>query len=179
MLHPNHCIYAQTQRSRPNDTPPYTSSHPAPTHYEALPHPEVSTPSLNHLNPINTTLDILNKQRHRSLSSSSEEAEDAHQTSDNGWQIIRRTKRKKHATCCSDEPNRNTKPLWYTHTGSPSNRTRRTISTTKKKNHKPPPIFLHSPPMTKLWIRKSKENLNHKTNTRKTYKLSRSANINK
>jgi len=64
------------------------SSHLAPSHYEA------PTPSPNHLNPNNITLDILNKQRHHSISSS-EEAEDAHQTSNNGWQIIRRTKRKK------------------------------------------------------------------------------------
>jgi len=44
------------------------------------------------MNPINTTIDIINKQRHHSLSSSSEEAEDAHQTSNNTWQIIRLTK---------------------------------------------------------------------------------------
>jgi len=34
-------------------------------------------------------------------------------------------------------------------------------------------------PMTTPWIRKSKENLHHKTNPRKTYKLSCSANLNK
>jgi len=45
-----------------------------------------AAPTPKQSNPINATSDVLNKQRHHSLSSSSEEAEDAHQTSINGWQ---------------------------------------------------------------------------------------------
>jgi len=135
MHHSNHYVYTQSQCTRPNNTPPHMSTHPAPSHHELPPHPAAPTPRFKQLNPINTTLDVPNKQRHHSLSSSSEEAEDAHQTSNNGWQLIRRTKRKKlHSSqpLCSDVPNRNIQPLRYTHPGSSPSRTRRTTPTTKK-----------------------------------------------
>jgi hypothetical protein len=62
---------------------------------ELPPHPAAPTPRLKQLNLINTTLDVLNKQRHHILSFASEEAEDAHKTSNNGWQLILHTKCKK------------------------------------------------------------------------------------
>ena len=95
MHHSNHYVYTHSQRTRPKDTSPHMSPHPAPSHHELPPHPVAPTPRPEQSNPTNTTLDILNKQQHQSLSSSSEEAEDTHLTSNNGWQIIQRTKRKK------------------------------------------------------------------------------------
>jgi len=122
---------------------PRTSSHPAPNHHELPPHPAAPTPRLKQSNPINTTLHVLNKQRHHSQSSSSEEAENAHQTSNNGWQLIRRTKCKK---LYSSQPvvqmsqtethNRYdilTQEVHQTEPGEPQ----------PPKNHKPPPIFHH------------------------------------
>jgi hypothetical protein len=110
------------------------SSYPASSHHDLPPHPEAPTLRPKQSNPINTTLDTLNKKQHHSLSSSSKEAKDAHQTSNNGWQIIRRTKRKK---LYSSQPavqmsHTETQPLRYTHTGSSPSRTRRTTSTTQK-----------------------------------------------
>ena len=141
MHHSNHYVYTQSQCTRPNDTPPHMSTHPAPSHHELPPHPAAPTPRLNQLNPINTTLDVLNKQRHHSLSSSSEEVEDAHQTSNNGWQLIRRTKRKKlHSSqpAVQMSQTETIQPLRYTHPGSSPSTTRRTTPTTKK--HKPSPM---------------------------------------
>jgi len=138
MPHPNHCVYAQPQRTKPNDTPPYTSSHPATSHYEA------PTPSSKHLNPNNITLDTLNKQRHHSLSFSSSEAEDAHQTSNNGWQIIRRTKRKK---LYSSQPVVQTTQTETQNRYDILTQENRQIEPGEQpqppKNHKPPSIFLH------------------------------------
>ena len=144
MLHSNHYVYTQSQCTRPNGTPPHMSTHPARSHHELPPHPAAPTPRLKQLNPINTTLDVPNKQRHHSLSSSSEEAEDAHQTSNNGWQLIRRTKRKK---LHSSQPavqmsqtgtyNRYDILTQEVHQAEPGEQPQ------PPKNHKPPPIFIH------------------------------------
>jgi hypothetical protein len=120
------------------------SNHPKPNHHEPPPHPAAPTPRLKQLNPINTTLDVLNKQRYHNLSSSSEEAEDAHQTSNNGWQLIRRTKRKK---LYSSQPvvqmsqtethNRYDILTQEVHHAEPGEQPQ------PPQNHKLPPIFLH------------------------------------
>ena len=144
MHHSNLYVYTQPQRTRPNDTPPHMSPHPAPSHHELLPHPVAPTPRPKHLNPINTTIYIINKQCHHSLSSSSEEEEDAHQTSNNGCQIIRRTKRKKlyssqPAVQMSQTESHNrydiiTQEVRQVEPGEQLQPT---------KNHKPTPIFFH------------------------------------
>jgi len=95
------------------------------------------------LERVNTTLDALNKQRHHSLSSSSEKAEDAHHASNNGWQIIRHTKRKKRYSSqpAVQIPRTETYNCYYilmqeVHQAEPGARQ-------PPKNHKPPPIFIH------------------------------------
>jgi hypothetical protein len=144
MHHSNHHVCTQSQHTRPNDTHPHMSSHPALNHHKLSPHPAAPMPRLKQSNPINTTLDVLNKQRHHNLSSSSKEAEDAHQTSNNGWQLIRRTKRKKLYSSQLDVQifqtetyNRYDILTKEVHQAEPSEQP------LPPKSHKPPPIFLH------------------------------------
>jgi hypothetical protein len=93
---------------------------------------------------MNTTLDVQNKQRHHNLSSSSEEAEDAHQASNYGGQLIRRTKRKK---LYSSQP-----AVQKSQTETYNRYDILTQEVLKAepgeqlqspKHHKPPPIFIH------------------------------------
>jgi len=101
-------------------------------------------PPLRSNNPRNPDVMQGVKQGQHSLSSSSEETEDANQTSNNGWQIIRKTKRKK---LYSSQPavqmsqtethNRYDILTQEVHQAEPGEQPQ------PPKSHKPPPIFLH------------------------------------
>jgi len=84
------------------------------------------------------------KQGHHSLSSSSEETENAQQTSNNGWQIIRRTKRKKLYSLQpavqmsqTETHNRYDVLTQKVHQAEPGEQPQ------PPKSHKPPTTFLH------------------------------------
>jgi hypothetical protein len=95
MQHPIHYAYTQSQHTRPKDARSKTPSHPKPSHFEFPPHPKTQKPRHTKPNTTTATTDVLNKQRHHSLPSLSEEAETTQQASKNDWQIIRRKKGKK------------------------------------------------------------------------------------
>jgi len=80
---------------RHSNTPPHILPHSSSSHREPHVQPATLTPKSSYSDSIITSPGALPKQRHHSLSSSSEETDAVHQASNNDWQLIRRTIRKR------------------------------------------------------------------------------------
>ena len=91
--HPN--VFSQPHRMGHSITPRHILPHSSSSHSEPQIQPATLTPKSPNLNPITTTPNALPKQRHHSLSFSSEEMDASHHAGNNHWQLISRTKRKR------------------------------------------------------------------------------------
>jgi hypothetical protein len=91
--HPN--VFSQPHRMGHSITPPHILPHSSSSHSEPHLQPATLTPKSPNSNPITTAPNALPKQRHHSLSSSSEEMDVIHHAGNNHWQLISRTNRKR------------------------------------------------------------------------------------
>ena len=90
--HPN--VSSQLHLMRHSNTPPHILPHSPSSYKEPHLQPKTLTPKSSNSNSILTAPGTLPKHQH-SLSSLSEETDAVHQPSNNDWQLIRRTKRKR------------------------------------------------------------------------------------
>jgi predicted transcriptional regulator len=93
--------------------------------------------------PINTTRDVLSRQRHNRLSSSSEEADEMLQASNNDWQM-RCTKRKKKTHSLQPINSKSQTETYNRYDVQQQTQLSQENKLNRRKNHKPLPIFIHS-----------------------------------
>jgi len=144
MQQPNNRGNAQRQSRTPNAKHSHPSSYPSTSQHEPTLHTTAQTQHNMQTDPINTTSDAPNRQRHHRLSSSSEDTDDIQHASNNDWQIIRSTKRKKVYSSQPTASNTLTeKHNRYDILTKLANQAETGEQSRPPQKHKLPPIFIH------------------------------------
>ena len=136
-------MFTPRAKMTPNTIPHHPSSNPSLSQQEPPLHTTTQTQRDMLQKPTVTTPNVKHRRHHR-LSSSSEEADDIPQASNNDWQVIRHTKRKK---IYSPQPTVSN-PLTETHNcydilTQSANQDESGEQFRPPQTHKPLPIFIH------------------------------------